>query len=253
MDRGRTGETKSNKCGTLMKIIKDNGSSVIVEFQDEHKYQVETIYQNFEKCQIKNPYDKTVFGVGYVGGGGYAPRINGISPSQYVWHDMMERCYSDKLSNVHNSYYGISTVCEEWHNYQNFAKWYNNNFYIIGYGRMHLDKDILVPGNKEYNPQNCMFVPQRINMLFSNKPNKRGLPNGITKIKSGYKAVYNTYIIGTYGTVEEAYIHYAEVKEYNIKEIAEEYKNKIPKRLYEALINYKVLLKNDKNYSLCNT
>lgn len=33
-------------------------------------------------------------------------------------------------------------------------------------GRLHVDKDILHPGNKVYSPENCILLPQRINELF---------------------------------------------------------------------------------------
>ena len=72
-----------------------------------------------------------------------------------------------------------------WHNYQNFAQWFNENRYDVE-GRLHIDKDILYPGNKIYCPDTCLLVPQRINMLFLNKPNKRGLPNGIIKSSDKY-------------------------------------------------------------------
>ena len=43
---------------------------------------------------------------------------------------------------------------------------------------------------------------------------------------------------------------YAARKEEVIKEVANEYKEIIPKDVYDALINYKVLLENDKNYKV---
>ena len=250
MDRGRTGEVISNKYGTLMKIIKDNGSSIIVEFQDTYKYQVETIYQNFKKGQIKNPYDKTHCGIGYVGVGKYTTTLeNGEHPLPYVkWHGILDRCYKKSLKTKYPTYSGICSTCEEWHNYQNFAEWFYNNYYDIGEGRMHLDKDILVPGNKIYSPETCIFVPQRINMLLLNKPNKRGLPNGIVKVKTGYLAKYDHEELGIYNTLNDAFSVYATEKEARIKTVAEEYKTKIPIKLYDALLRYKVLLENDKNY-----
>ena len=51
-----------------MKIIRYvNRGEIDVEFQDEHKHKVTTTYQNFKIGQIKNPYDRTTFGVGYLG------------------------------------------------------------------------------------------------------------------------------------------------------------------------------------------
>ena len=62
---------------------------------------------------------------------------------------------------------------------QIFSDWSDENKYKCG-ERLHIYKDILYPGNKIYSPDTCILVPQRINLLFMNKPNKRGLPNGIS-------------------------------------------------------------------------
>ena len=241
---------KPNNQGTLMKIVEDKKATIVVEFQDKHKYRVETIYMNFKNGQIKNPYDKTHCDVGFVGRGEYKTTLeNGKHPQSYIiWNAVIERCYKTSLKNKFPSYYGICTVCNEWHNYQNFAKWFDENYYTIGEGRMHIDKDILVQGNTVYSPEKCLIVPQRINMLFVFHPNKTGLPSGIGRSKNGYTASYNTKRLGTFKTLEDAYSVYANQKENEIKKIANEYKNAIPQKLYATLMNYKVLLENDKNY-----
>jgi hypothetical protein len=46
---------------------------------------------------------------------------------------------------------------------------------------MHLGKDILVKGNKIYSYETCVFVPQRINELFTKRQNERGdYPIGVS-------------------------------------------------------------------------
>lgn len=40
---------------------------------------------------------------------------------------------------------------------------------------MALDKDILNKGNKVYCPENCIFVPRRINNLFTKSNRVRGV------------------------------------------------------------------------------
>lgn len=139
-------------------------------------------------------------------------------------------------------------MCDEWHNYQNFARWYEENEYECD-GRLHVDKDILFPNCRIYSPKTCLLVPQRINMLFSNRENNRGLPNGIREEKGGYTARYNGKELGVYKTVEEAYSVYAETKERIIKQVADEYINIIPKKVYDALYAYKVDINNDKNWA----
>ena len=46
--------------------------------------------------------------------------------------------------------------------------------------------------------------------------------------------------IGVYDTVEEAYESYKAAKEEYIKEVAEEYRDKIPNNLYQSLINWEI-------------
>ena len=116
--------------------------------------------------------------------------------------------------------------------------------------RLHIDKDILFPGNKVYSPHVCLLVPQRINMLFLNKPNDTGLPNGISKTESNkFNASYCGKSLGIFSTLEEAYSVYAQNKENAIKRIADEYINIIPQKVYDALYEYKVEIINDRNFS----
>ena len=171
-----------------MKIIAyRNNNDIDIQFQDEFYYIKEyQTYSNFKTGGIKNPYDRTTYKVGYLGDGIYmAKENNKIVEGYRVWHDIMRRCYSEHSKDRFPAYYHICTVSEEWHNYQNFAKWFNDNKYEVN-ERLHIDKDILCPGNKKYCEEMCMLVPQRINMLFANKPNKRGLPNGIVQYKHGF-------------------------------------------------------------------
>ena len=244
VDLSYIGEIRKNTNGTKMQIIAARKKSDIdIQFLDEYGYIAEhQVYQNFKTGQLKNPYDRTVFGVGYIGVGNYRTGTKHRTPIQYVWHGMIERCYSEKLSYMHPAYYGKVTVCEEWHNFQTFGKWYDNNFYDIGEGRMHMDKDILEPGNTIYSPDTCIFVPQRINELFTIRNRKvDGLPQGITITNAGkYHALYGGLNLGTYNTLEEAFVKYAEEKENTIKEVAEEYKSRIPLKLYDAMMKYKV-------------
>ena len=94
----------------------------------------------------------------------------------------------------------------------------------------------------------CMLVPQRINMLFANKPNKRGLPNGIVQYKHGYLVKYASEEYGIKETLDEAFELYADKKKEAIINIANEYKSVIPNKLYEALLSYEVRIDVDKNY-----
>lgn len=244
MKEQRLGEISSNKFGTPMKIIDyKNSANVTIEFQDKFKYKITTTYNNFKRKVIKNPYDKTVCGVGYIGEGDYLTKRNHKPTVQYTdWSHIIIRCYKEKERDLHPAYENCK-VCDEWLNFQTFAKWYDQNFYDVGHGRMHIDKDILHKGNKVYSPENCIFVPQEINLLFVNRRNYRGeYPIGVSKQGSKFNAIcgYNNTVkqLGTYDTPEEAFLAFKTFKEKHIKDVADKYKNKIPKKLYDALYAY---------------
>lgn len=219
----------------VIKVLPDD--RIIVQFQDKYKYEKDIHYNNFKRGTIANPYDKTNCGVACVGIGKYkSVKENGRHTREYsTWNDMIVRCYKEKDRHLHPAYKDC-IVCEEWLNFQIFTEWYHENYYEIDNGRMHLDKDILIENNKVYSPKTCIFVPQRINMLFASKPNKYNLPSGISlTYNKKYHTNYNGVYIGTYETLTEAMIYYNEEKIICIREIAEEYKSKIPKKLYDAL------------------
>lgn len=233
-----------------MKIIRYNKSDDIdVMFLDEHSYVAQNVtYLNFKRGQIKNPFDKSIYGIGYLGDGDNQTKINGKRVRTYnVWHEMIARCCEESRAFKYSAYYGICTVCQEWLCYNTFADWYEKNKYECE-GRLHLDKDILYPGNKVYSPYTCLLVPQYINVLFINKTNQRGLPNGIIECKGGYLAKYDHKDLGIYNTVEEAYRIQTNKKKEEIIKIANEKKLELPNIVYEALLNYEFSVENDRNY-----
>jgi len=92
--------------------------------------------------------------------GKYKTTCNGIKPKMYrTWHNMLLRCYSDQYLSKNKTYIGCS-VCDSWLNYQNFAEWYIKNNPRDKY---HLDKDIIIDGNKIYSPSTCKFVSAQLN------------------------------------------------------------------------------------------
>ena len=237
----RLGEVRKNSYGTEMKIVEYDGyENTVVEFQDEHRARVHTTYGNFIRSQVRNPYDKTVYDVGYLGEGKYKVYIDQtrLEPVYNVWRTLLGRCCSERHREQFPAY-ADCVVCEEWLCYQNFAEWWNDNMYHVGTERMHLDKDILYKGNKVYSPDTCLIVPQRINMLFSHKPNKYKLPNGIKPASSGkFEAKYNGKHLGTFNTLAKAELAHEKAKRDAIRRVAEEYKNVIPKKVYVALLKW---------------
>jgi hypothetical protein len=244
----RVGLVGKNNYGSKMEIIEYNrAGDMWVKFNQGRA--VHTNWKAFLIGDVRNVYDKSVFGIGFLGEGEYKTSINKKQTPQYSsWKGLMERCYSESSLLKNTSYIGCS-VSEEWHNFQNYGKWYDDNYYQITGQKMQLDKDILSKGNKVYSPDTCVFVPQRINLLFIKKDrsSKDYLPTGVVWYER-YKKYQvscndgkgNLVYLGRYSSVEEAFKEYKVFKEKAIKNVAEEYKEKIPTKLYNAMMNYVV-------------
>lgn len=244
--KSRKDERAYNKFGSLMIICEyRNKNDIDVYFPEYNWTYKNNRYINFSKGSIKCPYEPRVCGKGYIGEGIYKSRdINGKLRVYEIWNHILQRCY-DEEHRYNNKTYIDCYVCDEWLNYQNFAEWYENNYYEIIGEVMHIDKDILLKGNRVYSPETCIFVPQRINNLFTSNKTNRNNYLGVYKCSNGlYKSSCNNLQkqehLGYFNTPEEAFMAYKTYKEQLIKQTADEYKDYIPYKLYEALYNYEV-------------
>lgn len=108
---------------------------------------------------------------------------NKIIKSYSHWRDMLARCYSTLRLKKYPTYIDCS-VAEEWHLFSNFERWFASN-YVEGW---HLDKDILVPGNKVYSSKTCVFVSPALNALLTDNKASRGeFPLGVCFHKASQK------------------------------------------------------------------
>lgn len=186
-----------------------------------------------------------VYGIGYVLN--EKTRINGIQKESYkIWLQMLRRCYSQKEQIRYPKYKGCM-VSNEWLCYDNFKIWFDENYYTVNNEKMCLDKDILIKGNKIYSSETCCFVPNRINVLFTKSDATRGdYPIGVNwnKRVNRFRAYCQISLgkqkyLGYFDTQEDAfYKGYKPFKEDYIKEVAEEYKQDIPLRLYKAMYDW---------------
>lgn len=141
---------------------------VLIQFINYLDVQIWTTMQNIKKGQIKNPYHKDVYNIGYYGIGNYTARNNNIKTEQYIkWSSMFTRCYNKDYQSKQPTYIGC-TVDETFWNFQNFAAWYDQNKYDCNYD-LELDKDFLVEGNKIYSPSTCCLIPKEMNTLINFK------------------------------------------------------------------------------------
>lgn len=219
---------------------------VTVMFLDKYEHTITTGAATLRKNNVFNPYEPTVYGVGYIGFGKHrareVPEHHKKTKAYEVWRDMIKRCYSEKSLILNPSYRGC-TVCEEWLDFQVFAEWYiNHEFYGFGY---QLDKDILISGNREYSPTACSLVPREINCLFNINRKTRGkYPIGVSESKGSYLVQLSVegknQRLGRYKTPEEAYIVYKEAKEKQVKNVALQNRLVIEDSVFKALMCWKL-------------
>ena len=159
---------------------------------------------------------------------------------------MLERCYSDTYKKKYPTYEGCE-VSENFKSYEYFYEWCHKQIGFSNQG-WHLDKDLLIKGNKVYSEPTCVFIPKEINLVLTKNDTRRGghligvcwhnasktfvAQVNKSKGRSGWLGCFNTEI--------EAFNAYKKAKEAFVKEQADEWKGKIDERAYEALMNYTV-------------
>lgn len=140
------------------------------------------------------------------------------------WVDMLERCYSEKYQEKFPTYIGCK-VCDEWLTFSKFKEW----MIIQDWKNKHIDKDIIVIGNKLYSPETCCFVFEKINLLLTSSNARRGkYPQGVKIDKRSNK--YQSRLsyngtqkhLGMFNTPEEASQVYRKAKSKLITDVANE-------------------------------
>jgi len=152
---------KTRNFGELIVKSIESRSRVNVEFI-KTGYKCQASANNIIAGGVKDKILPHVFGVGFMGDGRYKSAVGGVETPEYrCWHAMMKRCYSSKEQKRNPSYIGCE-VCKEWHNFQNFAEWYENNC-TNGF---QLDKDVNSGSRtgRLYSPDFCLFIPANKNM-----------------------------------------------------------------------------------------
>lgn len=237
------GQILENFYGCKYEVIElVDGNYCKIKFLDSFGYE-KVVLKSDAKRGIRNPYRKSVAGVGYIGEGVY----NSVTSSQLfmVWSNMLTRCYDEESLKKHITYVGCS-VEDTWHCFQDFATWCEAQPEFMNNRDWCLDKDIIERGNKIYSPHKCSFVPTCINNLFTLRGNKRGeYPLGVHQAPYGrFVAQINRdnkrVCLGRFDTPEETFLVYKSAKEEVIKKLATDYKGIINNIVYESLINWKV-------------
>ena len=177
-------------------------------------------------------------------------KVDGKKVKEYaLWHNMLERCFSEKLQTRCPTYKGCN-VSDNFLNYSFFYDWCQGQ---IGFGKVDekgrswcLDKDLLLIGNKTYSETACVFVPQEINVFFVDSGAKRGeYPVGVSFNKQAGK--FEAYCavngkrqyLGLFNTPQEAFAVYKPFKEALCKQLALKWQSEIDERLFNAMMNWR--------------
>lgn len=234
--RKRIGETYTTKEGYKCKII-DGGSKPGYCTVQIENWTTEIQIGNVERGVLKYPYHLFLAGIGYLGEGIYKPSISKKLTKAYVtWTNMINRCYDFTKLEKHPTYKDV-TVCSEWHNFQVFTAWFEEN-YIEGY---HLDKDLLSNNSKVYSSNTCIFIPQALNNFLTNDKNivSKNLPIGVTMTKDGKNYIVKIRSenklkhLGQYKNIQIASLQYKLAR----KKEANKWKEKMQGTLPQKAIN----------------
>lgn len=241
---GKRFESNKGDWCTVLEYI--NANKVVIKFDGYEHYEKTVSAKALKEGSFRNNYRPTIqgLGLGYMGDGIYS--WNGdenVQKAYQVFVGMFSRCYDPYTQSKQTAYIGCS-VDPRFYDFQVFAKFYvENPFCGLGY---HLDKDLLIRGNRVYSPEACTLLPPEVNSALASTPeSESGLPLGVNKIDNGYVARLNKTgqgreYLGYYKTADEAHNVYVKAKEDYIHSLAEKWHGKIEERAYQALKSWTV-------------
>lgn len=163
----------------------------------------------------------------------------GLTPDLY---EESRKAWNNRLNAQKN---GRATVCEDWQLHSNFARWWLDT-HVEGW---YIDKDWLVAGNKEYHPNKCVWVTQKINCLM-NDGSTNGLPKGVCVDRKYYRAQckVNGFREGTtFSTAHDAHRAWQLLKIQEINNVLREYAfdQRLDGRVIQRLIEVRSNIQSD--------
>lgn len=236
------GDIWPTKSGVNVEIIKTfKGSQrIVIKWLDEHEHVAEIYQFALVRSSIKNPYERSVVGVGFLGTSYAGLNVLEFKRERAIWRGLFTRAYDNKAK-IKRPGYTDSTVNPAWHDFGGFVDWTSS---AVGWHNesWHVDKDLIVRGNKEYGPEFCCMLPPVINSALWVRSGE--FPPGVSKIEDGYYrgCFYDGKIMHQkrFKTPEEAFCFYKPLKETRIKGLAQEYKSQIDPMAYSALMSWEI-------------
>ena len=212
---------------------------VKIKWLDDFGYVQNVRVDTLKTGSIRNPYQRTVEETGYFG--------VGVHKSTEIrkydsWHNMIIRCYNKKVKEKYPTYENCYSV-DSWHCYQTYADFYESCPYRKD--GWNLDKDLLVPGNKVYSPETCVYLPPSINnkLFYCSTRNQFGL-RGVWYDEecSKWRAIVapsidKRTIIGYFDSKEEANAAALSAEGEFYYRLAEDWEGKLDPRAIQGLVN----------------
>lgn len=229
------------------RVLSYEGSRYLkVEFMDAHKYTYNVRADHLKSGAVSNPYYPTVFNIGYRGVGKFEAAINGKDTPVYVkWHSMLQRAYCPLYKSMFPTYKDV-TVATEWHNFQNFASWVDNQE-VKDIKDYDLDKDLKLVGNREYSTSACTFVPAPINGALIEAVRGASGVAGVYIREHGYQVMIGRFgkrvNVGFHKDINIAASMYYNAKADYLIELANLYVDTIPVDTYNLIINRAELIR----------
>lgn len=241
----KVGDIFKNNAGEFVDVVGvKNATDITIRYRDKFAHEAKVRLCQLKDGKFKNPYTPSLRGVGFVGVGNYSQKTH--TEIYNAWQGIIQRCFDDKLKERYPAYKDV-TLDNEWHNLQNFARWYEEETKNrVGDEVWQVDKDF--SRAKLYGPETCIVVPKILNTLIVSNGNMRGeYPIGVSYRKETGKYRSRCQVgsgipvaLGEFETVEEAFRAYKVFKENRIKNLVEEYEQQLSERALNILRNYRI-------------
>ena len=118
-----------------------------------------------------NPYDRTVYGIGYLGEYKTVENFteNDLTVLKDKWENMMRRSYSQNYKASHDTYDDVF-VHQDWHSFEQFLRDIREvpQYFLAredGFKGWDLDKDYY--GSNAYSKNTCVFLKHQENALYA--------------------------------------------------------------------------------------
>lgn len=210
------GKVFPTKMGGDIKIVTYiDAHNVTIQFLEGGEHRKVGIYE-VRRGILKNNFKPSVAGIGFLGG------------------DITNKKAHTNWISLLTTYSKIRYIDIEWYNFQNFAKWFENNYNPIKMQDWVLCTSSTIENNKHIDSNNCFYLPLELsNQLKKSK--------GYSIRKDGaISAKFLGKHLGYFKNKEEAEEKYIEVKIKYIVELAIKYRDNLTLHAFNTLSNLKI-------------